>query len=266
MEAITGNATTVQLTEQPDPTQLLTCYNIPYGVYGFVANLFTFLSLVVALTKKDPRPVGSTISGIVSWVLQIIAVVGAFRECGGAYHMLAVWRLAAFIPVPLAQSMLRISGQKVFMDPARAIIPVLLLIPGLVPGIIALHYLVEQNWHLSGVRTVTWVFSGFAILIVVIFLLSSIYLLVEDDPGERETIFCYMPAVLLSLVYCMMVGYADWVIAITVHNIGGFPFKTVPGILHFVGSIVDAVFGFYIACKASQPPQADTLASLRYYR
>lgn len=115
----------------------------------------------------------------------------------------------------------------------------LIVLPGFVPGIIALRHLVEQNWDLPGVRSVTWAYVVFTVLNVVMCLLAS--LTVE---GVCSMI-AILPLALVFVVYYMMDGYTDWVVGLTVDNIGGLPFKKGQAVSYFLGALSDAFFQFF---------------------
>lgn len=113
-----------------------------------------------------------------------------------------------------------------------------------------MYQLVQQNWHLAGVRSATWAYFAFAILNFCIFAVIFVFITMGTyDRRSRgipwlEKQVGFMLAILVIVLYYMMAGYADWVIAVTVHNIGGLPPRTGSGFMYFFGSISSAVLGF----------------------
>lgn len=121
------------------------------------------------------------------------------------------------------------------------------VIPGVFYGVLAVGQLVQQNWHLPGMLAVTCAYGSLAIGQAV----GMIVLFYFGRGGRRHlySSILIVVAVPLTVICYLMVAYSNWVIAISVHNIGGFPgaipaLEKALGAMHFIGTFVEGMVGF----------------------
>ncbi|KZP24010.1 hypothetical protein FIBSPDRAFT_951601 [Athelia psychrophila] len=249
-EAITAATLQLTVTEQPDHTQLYKCYTVlPYGVFGFVPQLFDYIFLVIAFTKAafafDNPATDLGVAWIclkaVFWLAQLVPVTLLIHRCQGVYHMLAIWKLVSTSFEWFAGYVLLFAGAGIFRASALAIY-VLLRAPGLIPGIIAMHQLVEQNSQLPGVRTITWAYSIFAIVNVVLFLVAySNYSTAKNQYEKRVVVWpLILLAALIIVASYTLSAYANWVIAVILNDIDGVP-EALADAAHFAWKVIAIV-------------------------
>ncbi|KZP02366.1 hypothetical protein FIBSPDRAFT_65889 [Athelia psychrophila] len=128
-----------------------------------------------------------------------------------------------------------------------------------------MYQLVEQNWQLPGVRTITWAYSIFAIVNVVLFLVAYSNYSTEKNQYEKRVVIwpLILLAALITVASYTLSAYANWVIAVILNDIDGVPkaladaahfawqsgftVTLITSISHFAGSSLSSCLDIFIA-------------------